>query len=318
MGSVLVLTNSSDATADHLESAARRRGIEWHRVDTDAVEPIGISLTSDGPGCLLLPSGRLSTADVSGIWYRRPRAVELSGSGTDGERRHAGNEWAAAIDTWLCAVPSERWINSPPANVRAGKKLEQLWTATRCGLRTPPTLVTNRADEARDFIRSVDGGVVVKPLSWGTVSNADEDEGLIYTSRLDKKDERALGLVSSCPTLFQAEIEKRVLDVRVTWIDGVAIAVGLTRADNEVDVRYENMEAVEYHHVEVPSEVRSRLSLFLQRYRLRFAAVDFIVDNEGAWYFLEVNPNGQWAWLEEALGFDAISNRLLDALGTNR
>lgn len=317
MGAVLVLTNSADATADHLEHAALLRGVEWHRVNTDAVEPIVVTLTGSGPGRLSLSTGSLSADQVSGVWYRRPKAVELTGAGSEGERRHAGNEWAAAIDTWLSAVPWERWINAPPANVRAGKKLEQLWQATSVGLRTPPTLVTNRPEDAREFVSSVGTGVVVKPLSWGTVSNADEDEGLIYTSRLTEEDERTLGLVSACPTLFQAEIEGRVLDVRVTWIDGEAIAVGLTRGDNEVDIRYRNMEAVQYQHVEVPEDVQSRLSQLLRHYSLRFAAVDFIVDMNGAWFFLEVNPNGQWAWLEEALGFQTISDRLLRALGAH-
>jgi hypothetical protein len=36
--------------------------------------------------------------------------------------------------------------------------------------------------------------------------------------------------------------------------------------------------------------------------RLRCAALDFAVDGAGRWWFLEINPNGQWLWIEHATG----------------
>jgi hypothetical protein len=35
---------------------------------------------------------------------------------------------------------------------------------------------------------------------------------------------------------------------------------------------------------------------------LRFAAFDFAMDNQNQWFFLEINPNGQWYWIEEMTG----------------
>ena len=42
-------------------------------------------------------------------------------------------------------------------------------------------------------------------------------------------------------------------------------------------------------------------------------AFDFIVTPEDKWVFLEVNPNGQWLWLEQSLNLD-ISKKILDNL----
>jgi hypothetical protein len=36
--------------------------------------------------------------------------------------------------------------------------------------------------------------------------------------------------------------------------------------------------------------------------RLRSAALDFAVDGPGRWWFLGINPNGQWLWIEHATG----------------
>jgi biotin carboxylase len=32
--------------------------------------------------------------------------------------------------------------------------------------------------------------------------------------------------------------------------------------------------------------------------------MDFVLDESGEYYFLEMNPNGQWAWIEEKTGAD--------------
>ncbi len=51
----------------------------------------------------------------------------------------------------------------------------------------------------------------------------------------------------------------------------------------------------------------------MQQLRLRFGALDFVVGPDGAWTFLEINPNGQWAWLQDATGLP-IAAAIADAL----
>ena len=51
----------------------------------------------------------------------------------------------------------------------------------------------------------------------------------------------------------------------------------------------------------------------LSYYNLVFGAFDYIVTPQNEWIFLELNPNGQWLWLEEALKLD-ISNKIIEYL----
>ncbi len=44
-----------------------------------------------------------------------------------------------------------------------------------------------------------------------------------------------------------------------------------------------------------------------------FGAIDLVVDKNNNHYFLEINPNGQWAWLEKLLDFP-ISKTIVDHL----
>ncbi len=57
------------------------------------------------------------------------------------------------------------------------------------------------------------------------------------------------------------------------------------------------MEDVSYRVIDLPPEGQSKIRALMAHYGLRFAAIDMAVDTEGKWFFLEVNPNGQWAWI---------------------
>jgi len=48
--------------------------------------------------------------------------------------------------------------------------------------------------------------------------------------------------------------------------------------------------------------IRIFCAQMLARLDLVSGAFDFIVSRDGDWFFLEVNPTGEWAWLEEFLG----------------
>ncbi len=52
----------------------------------------------------------------------------------------------------------------------------------------------------------------------------------------------------------------------------------------------------------VPAAVAAGLRRLLADLGLEFAAVDFRRRPDGAWCFLELNPAGQWLWVERRTG----------------
>jgi hypothetical protein len=64
------------------------------------------------------------------------------------------------------------------------------------------------------------------------------------------------------------------------------------------------MTDVAYSEIELPSEVALSVKRLMRRYGLRFAAIDMAIDLDGKWVFFEVNPNGQWAWLDLSAGLN--------------
>ena len=67
--------------------------------------------------------------------------------------------------------------------------------------------------------------------------------------------------------------------------------------------------------MELPKNVGNFCSSMLAHYGLHFGAFDFIYSKEGKYFFLELNPNGQWLWLEEQSGYNLtkeVADNLLE------
>lgn len=119
--------------------------------------------------------------------------------------------------------------------------------------------------------------------------------------------------VGSTAHMFQELIEHEYA-VRLTVVDGrmFPAAIHAHSAAAALDWR-SDYDAPTYEVVEVPPDVECGVKELMLSLRLRFGAFDFLVTPEGRWVFLEVNPNGQWAWIEQMTGMP-IASALADAL----
>jgi len=55
--------------------------------------------------------------------------------------------------------------------------------------------------------------------------------------------------------------------------------------------------------IELPSDISEKCINITKSFNLSFSAIDLILSKDNEYYFLEMNPNGQWAWIEEKTGY---------------
>lgn len=309
---LFILTNSQDATVSFLTPFLERAGVRFQRLDTDALVPRVQFSYGLGNPALRLDGCWYEAYDATHIWYRRPEQLKDARFDGSPESNFARLEWTEFIECFFAHVPADRWVNHPALNSAASRKLEQLTTAARLGFRVPDTIVTQNPEDLQEFYRKHQGEIIVKPVSTGYVERPKEDaDSLIYTNRVHDVHMERLDDLRLCPTLFQEFIKKRC-DVRITVMDDDIHAVALIArersGEQRCDVRRDNMSDVEYEAVALPQEVRNRVRQLLRHYKLRFGAIDMAVSLDGAWYFLEINPNGQWAWLDMTAGTNIASS----------
>lgn len=293
-GDVLIVTEHDDVHGAALAtSLLRSHGIEAIITDLrDFPDRKGsFRLGADGTS-RALPRNR-SLDDVRAVWWRRPHLarVPLGSRPEDDQFRQA--ECDGFIQGLLWSIPA-LWVNEPGAERRATRKLVQLDMAVRAGLAVPETLVTNDPDQARDFITSRPGAVIYKRT--GT-QRGEFSETRVVTDR----DLRRLASIRSSPTTFQDYIDPQA-DVRIVWIAGTEMTVtidspaGLGRVDSRLDT------TVEFAPHRLPASVSAALSTLMADLGLIFGVVDMRVGLNGEYYFLEVNPQGQFAYLEIKTG----------------
>jgi glutathione synthase/RimK-type ligase-like ATP-grasp enzyme len=194
-------------------------------------------------------------------------------------------------------------VNHPDANERASSKLEQLRRAKSLGFDVPETVVTNDAAALRNFATAIGVPLICKPIRSGYVEFGGREQ-LFFTSLVADDAIDDFALHDPTPYLFQRMVEKQC-EFRVTVIGERVFAVRLdsqSAPDSRVDWRRGDQTKLAHTPDSLPQEVENRCRAIVGNYGLAFGAIDLALDKEGRYVFFEINPNGQWAWLEQMTG----------------
>ncbi len=310
----LVLTHPFDPTADYVVSELNRRRVPVFRCDPgEFPQRLTVSARLNRAeagwiGSLRLPEREVSIAEIGCVYYRRPTAFDLPAGMGEQVRRWAAGEARMGLGGVLSALPW--WLNHPAAIAAAEYKPVQLAHAAACGLAVPDTIVTNDPAEAAKFVAHV-GAAVYKPLTPAGITEGDTHR-VVFTTPVSLGDvDESIRLTAH---LLQERIDKRY-EVRLTVADEVFLAARIDAGSNAAAVDWRaDYEALTYTPLpDVPAQVRAGISTLMRRLGLRFGTFDFIVTPDDRWVFLEINPNGQWAWIEDATGLP-IAASIADAL----
>jgi hypothetical protein len=318
--SVLIVTHSRDnESVDAVTAALEERGGRAFRFDTDRF-PSEVRLRDlhDGRGRrLTLRDGNhaLDLDEITAVWHRRLNiAGGLSGSASDQLRRASIGEARATI---LGTLASLGVFCMDPVHIirRAQSKTLQLEIARDVGLEIPRTLVTNDPAAVRAFAAEWHDGLVTKMLSTFAIVE-DGTEKVVFTSPVSPADLDDLDGLSTCPMTFQERVPK-ALELRVTIVGRQVLTASVDSqalVGARIDWRREGA-ALErrWRNDRLPPVVEERLLSLMDRLGLNYGAADFILTPDGRHVFLEVNPSGEFFWLEQPADLP-ISHAIADVL----
>lgn len=261
-----------------------------------------MSAINDGTGWkgrLDYDGRRVALENISCVWYRRPTRFQFHPELSPSQVAFALGEAPMGMGGLLRSLNC-LWVNHPEAQVTADYKPFQLHIAAGCGLRVPRTFISNDPEEAHHFFEACDGQMIYKTMSRGQVFNdSGALTGVIYTSSVTKQDLSDSDRIRHTCCLFQERISKQ-LELRITVIGTTVFAAEIHSQQYEraaLDWR-RGYEGLAYGVHSLPSEIREKCLLLTGRLGLHFAAIDMIVTPQGDYVFLELNPSGQWAWIE--------------------
>ncbi|EEQ3637068.1 hypothetical protein GQY78_000007 [Escherichia coli] len=311
---ILLVTNKRDITMDYIVVELKKRGIKYFRLNTEDL-PRSYSSMSDSSfmdWSISINGNTIKGIDVKAAYFRRPGNPEVPASITDhGIADYIQGEWNSFLKSLYSRLDSF-WFCSPTNIILAEDKPKQLVVAKRLGFNVPESIITNSFEEIKRS--STSSQMIGKPLRQALFIS-DDTESIIFTNRLGQLDEADSSSLSLVPIIVQHEIIKK-FDVRVTVVGKRVFSVAIysqSHKETKVDWRKGSRIDLKHKPLELPPSVSSKCIDLVESLNLRFGAIDLICDENDVFWFLEINPNGQWAWIENQTGLP-IASSIVDEL----
>ena len=285
------------------------------RVNTDLpTQPSSITLT-DERFDISVGDREIAMEEIDAVWFRKGHLsvahlyhhVDLPDRPTLAAEIRAlvARDQARVRDYFHFLLRRSTRVLGNPFN-SVPNKLITLSLARSVGLRTPAFLVSDRRSSlvsalqtgARFVTKAVSDGIYLQDYGSGVGY-------FTYTESLSSDDVRQMGQHIS-PSLIQQEIEKEV-ELRVFYLDGTFYAAAIhSQADEKTRVDFRKYNFAKPNRVvpyKMPVDVERQLVALFRLMDLNTGSVDMIVDRRGDYFFLEINPVGQYEWISRACNY---------------
>jgi glutathione synthase/RimK-type ligase-like ATP-grasp enzyme len=318
---ILILTDNDDPHADDVEQRLARRGARFFRLDpgqfpSNAQLSMAFSATGQLQSILTTGNERIDLQEVTSVWYRRPTPSVAHDEITDAVARDYVTEECNKFVQDLFTSLDCFWLPAPQRVIRKAEyKASQLKLAGLIGFELPPTLFTNNPDDFLAFYQEHNGNIISKLLSSALYKFTGKTFNR-YTQVVSKRDIAHASGIRLCPMIFQAYVPKRV-ELRITVVGQQVFAVEIhsqhsnhTRHDWR---RYDRYQTPYFPH-ELPRDLQRRCIELVERMGLCYGAIDMVLTPDDRYVFLEINPNGQYLWIEKMTGLpisEAVSDLLI-------
>jgi len=324
MNTILILTNKDDGHSDLVIEHLREFNAEFVRFNTeDFPENIKLEIRINGnkfDGNLLFNERSVNLSEIKSVWFRRPIKPNWKENNpfiSEEAMDFAIRQREYVLKGLYKCLAGCFWVSDLRRIKETEYKIYQLNTARKIGFKIPNTLITNNFDKAKEFYlnnQKEGGSSINKAIIESTIRRNNEFYG-IYTHKIKLEDFQDERMIRYNPCLFQEYVPKKI-ELRITVVGQKVFAAEIHSQKSkktEIDWRHYDFENVTHSIHKLPKEIEQRCILLVKKLGLRFGAIDMILTPDNDYIFLEINPNGQWGWIEEFTGL-SISKSIAELL----
>jgi glutathione synthase/RimK-type ligase-like ATP-grasp enzyme len=308
MPQLLIITSENDVHADVLVKSLKDTPVEPIRLNSESfisqsqyhfVWGADAKLTDRS---LYLKDSLRSAKDVKVIWWRKPNDYQPHPTVTDPwAMKYAQEETKSLLLSLRGLFPEAKWVNDYHNLRLPSNRINQIPVAQELGIPIPTTIVTNGYEPALNFLQQY-SDCIVKPMRYSGFLHEDTQYAC-FTRSIDVETlEEFRESIHLAPLFIQRRIAKKA-EYRVTLIGKQHFVCRLDVGhlnDPDVAIDWRVIEPDKVTHVPdiLPDDYIQKLHQMLEIFGLNFGAFDIIRDNDDELYFIELNPNGQWYWVE--------------------
>jgi len=307
MDKILIITNNNEATCKPVIRKLELWGQSYIRINTEFLSNKKITIMHERNSQKIYLKYRnkyLDLSNIKSVWYRHPEKIIIAKNIKDKDIEFAEYQWQSFLWSLYNSI-NGFWMNNPIASkLLEHNKLHQMKLAELVGFKTPKTIITNDAEQLLIFTKEMDGEVALKVLRPTLVTVENKGDAFIYTNKVSidyiKQHYKDIKLA---PVLAQEYIDKK-FELRVTVVNNEIFACCIDSQANKhtnIDWRKKDTLLLTHSEYNLSEDIKNKLRHFMKIFNLVYGAFDFIITPEGKLIFLEVNPSGQWLWIERLI-----------------
>lgn len=269
-------------------------------------DPFSITIESNG--------NIISIEKIDSVWWRfKPNLTSYPKDISEFEtQQFIQREWQLTLEPLKYFLRNAFWINKRESDLLVRNKPFQLYVAKQHGFKIPRGIISSHVSKIRKHLIGYDK-FIYKPLSYFIIP----PDKVLYATPMTKKEvEEKRKSIELAPCIFQHYIQKSY-ELRVTIIGKKVFAAKINSQDSDEsknDWRRDQLN-ITYEKYELNDSLKVQLLSLHKSFDIFYGAYDFIVDEQNQVFFLEVNPSGQWLWIENKIGL-SISKEISNALIT--
>jgi hypothetical protein len=174
-------------------------------------------------------------------------------------------------------------------------KLKQLFLAQKYFLEVPKSVIVNKSIDLSNYFENEK--MITKAIRDNIAVRHDGKLHLQRVQRLVKNDMPD----EFFPSFFQNEINK-MYEIRSFYLNGKFFTIRFYSDSGNIDMR-DNYFVTQFEPYKLPKKIENSLNKVMKSLNLLSGSIDMIKSKEGIYYYLEVNPNGQYDWVSQYGGY---------------
>ncbi|CAA7386290.1 MvdC/MvdD family ATP grasp protein [Chryseobacterium fistulae] len=316
---ILCITHSQDFyNIDIFFNYLQSKNIPYFRLNSDHLNHLYKISINENSFELTDDQGNTVHSDtIQGIWHRKAWEITTPEELDDEYKKIFLNEYRNLRYNILTILEHVPWIN-PYENERKidGNKMLQLKIAKKNNLTIPETIFSNEEEKIKTFFNEYGNGKVIAKLH-GVIAKTMNGENIFSTTIIDESTLEHISDIIYCPMIFQPYIDKEY-ELRIVYVDGEFFTGRINNKEN-ADWRIAQGDYF-WEKYNLPENVKVNLDAMMKEMGLYIGAIDMIKGEDGNYYFLEVNPQGEWGMLQKDLSFpiaERIADHLIKRINTN-
>ncbi len=183
-------------------------------------------------------------------------------------------------------------------------KLLQLTTASSLGLIIPDTIITNNINDLSKFLKK-QKSIITKSIQVPYSFSDDKNGYTLMTNDFDKCD-----IDSGNSNFFYTKFQKKIIkkyEIRIFYLHGNFYSMAIFSQNNfktQTDFRnYDTQKPNRRVPYNLPKNISKKLIELMKKLNLNSGSIDMIVDSNDIYYFLEVNPVGQFGMVSKPCNY---------------